>query len=118
MTPRRVLDGIVLCLGLWMAISAPFLFPQGYSLALGGLIFLGLVVAGFALWGETNTGILAPEIINMVLGGLLFLSPWVFDFADLMLPTLNAWIVGIAMVLFELIALTRHFIDNAPGKLT
>ena len=117
MTSRRVLDGIVLGLGLWMAISAPFLFPQGFALATGGLIFLGLLAAGFALWGETDTRILAPEVVNMVLGGVLFLTPWALEFADLMLPTLNAWIVGIGMVLFELIALTRNFIDRASGRL-
>ena len=117
MTPRRVMDGIVMCLGLWMAITAPFLFPQGYALPMGGLILLGLVVTGFALWGEADTHVLAPEVVNMVLGGLLFLSPWVLGFADLMLPTLNAWIVGIAMVLLEVLALTRNFIDRASGKL-
>jgi len=117
MTPRRVLDGIVLGLGVWLAISSPFLFPQGFVVAMGGVILLGLLAAGFALWGETDTKIIAPEVVNMALGGLLFFSPWALDFMDLMLPTLNAWIVGILMILFELIALTRNFIDRASGKL-
>jgi len=43
---------------------------------------------------------------NLILGGLLFFSPWYMGFVGDFLPTRNAWIVGAALVVIAVAALS------------
>jgi len=54
-----------------------------------------------------NTNTRRPQDwCNLVLAGLLFFSPWLMGFAGDVLPTRNAWIVGLVLALIAVAALT------------
>ena len=56
------------------------------------------------MWKELNRSELtAINIINAVLGAFLFVAPWLFAFES-GAASWNAWIVGIAVVVFALAA--------------
>ncbi len=43
--------------------------------------------------------------VNLVLGVWLFLSPWILGYAAIQVPAWNAFIMGVAVVVFTLFAL-------------
>lgn len=111
---RKVLDGIVMILGMWLVISTSFFLKGENQIALASLIILGLAVVVCALWGELWSETAAPEVVNMILGFLLFLSPWILGFSDIKIAAWNAWIVGGAMIFLEILALPTSMVDNPP----
>lgn len=116
LTMRRVLDGIVAVLGLWLIISAFNLFPAQFSLAMWIQVVLGLAVIGFALWGELPPPNAAPEMMNVFLGGLIFISPWLLSFTMEINAAWNVWIVGVAMVVLEALALPNAMLERTPHQ--
>lgn len=115
-TTRRLFDGVVIALGLWLIVTAPLLLNMDRGLAMGSLMVLGLIIIGFSVWGETGPKNAAPEIVNVFLGFLLSLSPWLLSFTDVVYASWNTWIVGIAMIVLEAIAIPGAMLERTPQQ--
>ncbi len=116
LTIRRILDGIVVVLGAWLIVSAFVLFPGQLGLAMWIQVVLGVATIGFGLWGEVPTANATPEMVNVILGALIFLSPWLLSFAGITNAAWNAWIVGLAMVVLEAVALPNVMMERTPHR--
>ncbi len=44
--------------------------------------------------------------LNLILAALLFFSPWFMGYADDVMPTRNAWIVGVVLALIAVAAIS------------
>lgn len=55
----------------------------------------------------SNTNVRRPQDwCNLILAGLLFFSPWLMGFAGDFMPTHNAWVIGAALALVAVAALS------------
>lgn len=113
-TLKKFLDGFSLLLGFWLLVTAWIWLPTGNALALWGVTILAAAVIIFAAMGEFREDTAMPEIANVILGALIFLSPWILSYTEVGTATWSAWIVGLALVVLEALAIPRSMLERTP----
>ena len=102
---RKLYDGIAMALGAWLGVSGAILIGSANSIAVLALFFLGAAMMLFALWGESLYKNAAPEVFNLLVAIAAFMSPWVFSFTGNLLAAWSTWLVAVAVLASELMAM-------------
>ena len=102
---RKMFDAIAMALGVWLAISGPILMGNANGAAVLALFLMGVAMVIFGLWGESLYKNAAPEVVNLLVAILAFLSPWLFNFTDMTLAAWSTWLVALAVMASELLAM-------------
>ena len=72
---------------------------------------------------KNRSELTAINLINAVLGAFLFVSPWLVGFRDVQAASWNAWICGVAVLVFAVAAATElqeweEWVNGALGLWT
>ncbi len=58
------------------------------------------------MWTMNTNARRSQDWLNLILAALLFFSPWLMGFVSDVMPTRNAWIVGVVLALIAIAAIT------------
>jgi len=58
------------------------------------------------MWTMNTNARRSQDWLNLIVAALLFFSPWLMGFVGDVMPTRNAWIVGVVLALIAIAAIT------------
>ncbi len=112
MDKRRWQDWVLLAGGVWLFLAPWILSTADNAASSWNAWILGILVIATAWWALAQPTERTPEWLQGLYGIWLFVAPWVLGFATLAAAAWNAWIVGIGLVLFALLA----YAEMVPAK--
>lgn len=97
-------DWVNLVLAVYLALAP--IWTVGATA--GWFVTLGVIGAVVALWALATASSPASEWVQVVVGVVVFLAPWLGGFAAATAAAWTAWIIGVALVVFALIAMAQR----------